>query len=302
MSPQRLLFFAIVMISGIALSWLLYLAEISTPFEATLAPAFQLLGRPVKAVDRALTRVLPIDGVDEAAFGDAIARRYEPHSGGSVEQQLYAQRLLSEVSELGRKGFSYRVYLIETEEPNAFALPGGIVVITTGLLSTLKSESELAAVLAHEVGHVELSHCLDRVRFEILSRKIGSASLGELADLAMTLMLRHTFSKTQEEEADEYAWAYLRQSDYDPWALGLAFHRLLEGHGETGHERSALNPVLEYLQTHPHLELREERYRERAKVWRENHPSDQRYVGRSNLLSLTPMSIDDSDSSEWKTD
>ena len=60
-----------------------------------------------------------------------------------------------------------------TPMPNAFALPGGVIIVTGGLLKTLKSEAELAAVLSHEMGHIELSHCLDTVRFQLLARKDG---------------------------------------------------------------------------------------------------------------------------------
>lgn len=302
MSRLRLVFFVLLVLGGAGLSVLLYRAEITTPFRATLAPAFQLLGRPVKSVDRALTRVLPIDDLDEAAYGDAIASRYEEFNGGTRKQQKYVQQLLTTVAEGGRKGFRYRAFLYETTVPNAFALPGGIVVVTTGLLSTLHSEAELVSVLAHEVGHVELSHCIDGVRFEILERKMGSAPLGELADVAMTVMMRHAFSKTQEEEADEYAWAWLQQSQYDIAGEGRAFHALQESDrpvssaGEGRREQP--HPILEYLQSHPHLELREERYRERARNWSAAHPGEQRYSGYRNLLQLRAMS-DESFMEEW---
>lgn len=307
MSHLRAVFLVLLLLLGGALSVALYRAEIDTPFRATLAPAFQLLGRPVKSVDRALTRVLPVDDLDEAAYGDAIAARYEGYNGGTAKQQAYVQALLTAVAQGSRKGFRYRAFLYETTVPNAFALPGGVVVVTTGLLSTLHSEAELVAVLAHEVGHVELSHCMDGVRFEILERKLHSAPLGELADLAMTVMMRHAFSKTQEEEADEYAWAWLQQSSYDMDGEGGAFRSLRAGlqgetRSETGHEsgpgpgsgkgsesREQPHPLAEYFQSHPHLELREERYAERARAWRRAHGGEMRYPGYRNLRELRPM-------------
>lgn len=311
MSHLRAVFLVLLLLLGGGLSVALVRAEINTPFRATLAPAFQLLGRPVKSVDRALTRVLPVDDLDEAAYGDAIASRYESYNGGTAKQQAYVQALLTTVSQGSRKGFRYRAFLYETTVPNAFALPGGVVVVTTGLLSTLHSEAELVAVLAHEVGHVELSHCMDGVRFEILERKLHSAPLGELADLAMTVMMRHAFGKTQEEEADEYAWAWLQQSSYDVAGEGRAFRSLRAGlqgetRSETGREsdggpgsdpgsgkgseaREQPHPLVEYFQSHPHLELREERYAERARAWRRAHGDEKRYSGYRNLTELRPM-------------
>ncbi len=291
MNLLRYIFLSAILIAGFFLSYMIYREEVKVPFGATLAPAFQLLGRPIKNVDRALTQVLPIDSLDEARYGDVIYRRYKPYNGGTQEDQAYVQRLVETISLSGKKGFTYHGLILDSAEMNAFALPGGVVFVTSGLLHNMHSEAELAAVLAHEVGHVELSHCLDSVRFEIAARKIGTAPLGELADLAMNLMLRHSYSKTQEEEADEYAWSFLKQSSYSPEGEGLAFARLLKRYGTSG---TASNVVSEYFKSHPYLELREARYRTRFQEWIADHPNEERKYGYKNLQERTTLADDPS--------
>ena len=295
----------ILLAGGSLLVFALTKAEIRLPFESTLAPAFHILGKPIKRVDRALTRVLPIDEVDEARYGEAIALRYESFNGGTEADQAYVQSLIETVAAGTQKGFRYRAFIVETRSPNAFALPGGVVVVTSGLLETLKSESELVAVLAHEVGHVELSHCIDAVRLEIAAKKIGAAPLGEIADFAMNLMMRHSYSKTQENEADEYAWAYIKSSSYAPTGLGRSFRRLrtyYDPNRSDNETQRAPHPVSEYFQSHPHLEFRVDKYLERAKAWRKAHPDEERCVGTSLLVARTPLNTVTHDPSQWSTE
>lgn len=306
MNRIRWIFFSLLVITGSTLIFVLTKAKIRLPYESTLAPAFQLLGRPVKRMDRALTKVLPVDNIDEKEYGEAIALRYEQYNSGTAADQAYIQSLIEHVSADASKGFRYKALIIDDISPNAFALPGGVVVVTAGLLETLQSESELVAVLAHEVGHVELSHCLDSVRMEIVANKIGSAPLGELADMAMTMMMRHTYSKTQEDEADEYAWAWIRNSQYAPSGHGLSFGRLIEydrpdvdGGSNEAETQRAPHPISEYFQSHPHLEHRKEKFSERARVWRKQHSDEERCIGRNHLKNRSAMHESDYDANEW---
>jgi predicted Zn-dependent protease len=94
------------------------------------------------------------------------------------------------------------------------------------LPGALQSEAQVVSVLAHELGHIERGHCFDKVRFELVARKVGSDTLGALADFAAQLLLRHSYSKTTEDEADEYAWELLVNSEYDPRGVGGAFESL----------------------------------------------------------------------------
>jgi predicted Zn-dependent protease len=162
------------------------------------------------------------------------------------------------------------------------ALPGGVILVTRELLSVLRSESEVVSVLAHEVGHVELGHCFDAVRFQLLTRKIGSSSLGALADMAAQMLLRH--SKTMEDEADQYAYELLLNSQYDPSGVGNSFASLRR-YKAKARTPSGLNPIRDYFMSHPPLEIREAEFKARAAVWWKMHAGERRYVGQQNLTA-----------------
>jgi predicted Zn-dependent protease len=170
------------------------------------------------------------------------------------------------------------------------------------LLSTLRSEAELVAVLSHEVGHIEQGHCFDAVKFQLVTAKVGAETLGELADLASRFLVRHAFSKTQENEADEYAWSRLTGSHYDPAAAGGAFAAMIAwvrasspGGGGSAHA----NLLRDYFSSHPPLEIREAKYRERAESWWRSHGGERRYTGSSNLTDRKSLPGGADRAHEW---
>ena len=81
------------------------------------------------------------------------------------------------VAEVGSTPFEFKFYLIKSQEPNAFAIPGGYVFVTTGLLVLAENEQEIAGVLSHEIAHVtmrHISHLIDR------SKRINIASMAAM--------------------------------------------------------------------------------------------------------------------------
>lgn len=260
--------------------------RVQTPLESTLTRTYQVLGRPVQSLDRAFSRVIPIDSLDEKEFGEAIAARYAAAPQGDAASRQYLQEIVDQLAVFAKKPFHYRVFLLPHGVPNACALPGGVILVTEGLLKALGSEAELAAVLAHEMGHVERGHCLAAVKFQVLFHKLQAPSLGKLADFAVGVMLRHAFSKTQENQADDYAFALMLRTPYDPAAIGGAFASLQAYAAKAGHARPEprhADPVRDYFMTHPPLALRHDKYLQAARIWWQNHPEVKRYIGAANL-------------------
>ena len=283
----RLTGLVVLLGGGIALAVALSLRREGTPLPSSLAPAFQLAGTPVKAIDHLVTRVIPVSEVDERELGEILRVRFAAASrpGDSTELR-YLNDLMHSLATGARKPFEYRVYLLPYDEPNAMALPGGVILVTRGLLPALGSEAELVAVLAHEQGHVERGHCLDAVKFELLAQRVGSRTLGSIADFAVSLLLSHSFSNTQEDDADEYAYAALLASPYDPRGAGRAFASLLRlqrAHGVRAAASRGADPMRDYFMSHPPLELREAKFRERAEAWWRLHPAEVRRLGEQNL-------------------
>jgi beta-barrel assembly-enhancing protease len=279
MNRIRIIAFVLILATGIGLIVLLTGKKTPAPMKATMAPAFENLGRPIDTVNRALTRVMPVNSLDEKKYGEAIARRYQRNGDINALEESYLNSLISQLAKFAVKPFQYRVFIIGEENwgPNAYALPGGIILVTRSFLGLLKSEAEIVAILAHEMGHIERSHCLNSIRFKLAAEKIEAAPLGELADFCVNFFISHAFSKTEENEADDYAFQLLLNTNYDPYAMADAFSVLIKHFEETSTSRS--NIFSEYLMTHPYLDLREAKYREEARQWWEDHDGETRTRG-----------------------
>lgn len=138
----------------------------------------------------------------------------------------------------------YRFIPVESSAMNAVGAPGGFVAVTTGLLRSARSEDEVAAVLAHEVAHVQLGHTMQPVeaarRQEHLTGVLleGSGDLvhaffGKVVSAGTDFVVDRGFGKKNELAADALAARILEQAGYDPSALA-AFIGRLEGASAKG--------------------------------------------------------------------
>lgn len=181
---------------------------------------------------------------EEAALG---AKAYTP----AVQQQggFYRDRALEEyVQSVGmrvarvshRPNLNYRYRVLNSSVPNAFALPGGFIVINRGLLVHLSSEAELAAVLGHETGHVTAKHSLAGYQRALAANLLltgvsvaagGKTGVMEISSVT-TSLLENGFSRDQEREADWLGIDYMVRAGYNPEGavrLQEYFYRQLEG-------------------------------------------------------------------------
>src|ERR1041384_4508264 len=120
---------------------------------------------------------------------------------------------------------TYRITILNSPNVNAFALPGGYLYVTRGLLALANDSAELAAVIAHEMGHVTANHGLARQRKEaeeVLATKVVTDVLGE-SEVAKVALIRGKlrlaqFSRNQELEADAIGIRSIGRAGYDPYA------------------------------------------------------------------------------------
>ena len=143
---------------------------------------------------------------------------------------------------------------------NAFALPGGQVFITEGLLNRLENEAQVAGVLGHEIGHVIARHSAQQMAKgqlgQILSVAVGVGAdndqgRGRNAQLVAAMVNQMTqlhYSREDESEADHYGLKYMAEAGYDPGAM-LAVMKILK-------EASGGQHPPEFLATHPLPETR----------------------------------------------
>ena len=87
-------------------------------------------------------------------------------------------------------------------------------------------------MLAHEIGHLELGHCFELVRSELLARRSRNVVLGRLADELLGILVRRGYSPAAEAESDAYAFALLVASRYDPAGLAASFSSMLASRGQ----------------------------------------------------------------------
>ncbi|HSO41639.1 MAG TPA: M48 family metalloprotease [Rhodospirillales bacterium] len=158
-------------------------------------------------------------------YGDAELEAYVQKVGASLAAQ-------GEVPEL-----SYTFTVLDDEMINAFALPGGYVHITRGLMALADNEAEMASVLGHELGHITARHAAQRYS-QSIATNIGVGLLGvlgavaglptgtaDIAGLGAQVYLQ-SYSRDQELEADELGIRYMTRAGYDPAAMATFFRKL----------------------------------------------------------------------------
>ncbi len=161
-----------------------------------------------------------------------------------------------------RKDIKYEVRVVESNEPNAFALPGGYMFITTAALKQMRNEAELAGVMGHEMAHVEKRHGIKKLQEQLVGMGIAVAAMGSTQDAnvqaagAVALGLAMSgFSREHENESDKIGARLSAKAGYDPRGL-VAFLEtirlqerpnveLLSDHPTTGKRISALNQQIE---------------------------------------------------------
>lgn len=166
----------------------------------------------------------------EAVLDDPLWQNYITNLG---------QRIVA-VSDRSDLPFSFTV--IESDQVNAFAAPGGYVYFYTGLLREMDTESELAAVMAHEISHVVARHSIVRVQSVLGISVLMELALGEGSDNAKALagaalgIVMSGYSRSQETEADNFGVTYMTRAGWHPNGMVNMFEKLkaLSGHKEMG--------------------------------------------------------------------
>lgn len=154
----------------------------------------------------------------------------------------------------------YRFLLLDSDEINAFATPGGFIFITRGMLECATDEAMLAAVLAHEIGHVQLEHGIKAIKASrwtdtitktaIAGVAMTSAEMAEvtavfddsIGDITQTLVV-NGYSKDQEKKADEAAAVILARAGYDSEAIIFMLEEMNRRWNPGGHDFAATHPT-----------------------------------------------------------
>lgn len=207
-------------------------------------------------------QVLLIDPAQEAQMGLQSFQKIKRQTPISRDRRAAAQlqsvgRRIAGVVSMPHAQWEF--VLFESDEPNAFALPGGKIGVNTGILPITKNEAGLATVIAHEIAHVTARHGAERMSQGLLVQVGGaalSAALGGQSpvtrDVAMQAYGLGTkvgvmlpYSRTQEYEADRIGLLYMARAGFDP-SEAIAFWQRFKAHNRGQGGRSP-----EFLSTHP---------------------------------------------------
>jgi predicted Zn-dependent protease len=131
-----------------------------------------------------------------------------------------------------KQDVTWTFIVLDSDGVNAHAAPGGFVHITRGALALIRTESELAAVLAHEIAHVDLAHTINDLKKSSLIKTAKQMAPGELvenlATAAFTQVRGHVYDSKQEEAADAAALTLTNSATYAPTSLGTFLERVVE--------------------------------------------------------------------------
>ena len=170
-----------------------------------------------------------------------------------------------------KQGYKIDLYFVKDASINAFALPGGKVVVQTGLIENAKSWEEVMGVLGHELAHVSRRHHTRGIINNVGIYTLLSALIGDISAIAGTFasmggdLASLSNSRTFENEADETGWDYLVQAKINPAGLTTFFETIKK------EEKSQLDSIankqvdLSFLSTHPAIDDRIKHLKEKQK-------------------------------------
>ncbi len=153
---------------------------------------------------------------------------------------------------LGTTEYDHHIWVVKEDQINAYTLPGGYILVNSGLIEFSDSPEEVAAVIAHELGHVEHRHVVSRLVKEfgltILFSVLSGGDPVLISELSRSL-LSSMFSRKQEAEADEFSWELMAKADMDPRILATFFRKLKD-------EYPSMPDEFEFMSSHPHHNAR----------------------------------------------
>lgn len=148
------------------------------------------------------------------------------------------------------EGIDFHVHVIRSDEVNAFALPGGPIVIYSGLIEQAERPEQIAGVLGHEMAHATLRHGLERISQAVGLGAAAAILLGDVQGIILTgaeilqFATLNSYSRDQEGAADREGVRMLYEAGIDPMALTEFFESLHKEHGD-------VPGAISWLSTHP---------------------------------------------------
>lgn len=207
-----------------------------------------------------------------------------------------AQALQDYVSTIGQKmaantersDVQYKFTLLDSPMVNAFALPGGYVYVTRGLMALANNEAEFAGVVGHEIAHITARHAAERYSQNVLT-SLGAAAIGLALDSSAasqalgvgSQLYMSSYSRGQENQSDDLGIRYLDKAGYDTFAMA-SFLNSLDRESQLGNANASSSGGVDYFATHPKTADRVNQ----ATSIAAGYPANQKTVNRDVYLRM----------------
>ncbi len=226
----------------------------------------------------------------------AMGREYDPQIVASFgeykndELLAFIQQKGEEMGKIShRPKLEYHFRILDTPVINAFAVPGGYLYFTRGILAQFNNEAELIGVLGHEMGHVTARHTVSQQSKQQLGQlllvggMIASEDFRDFAGYAMQGMqlLFLKFSRDHERESDKLGVEYASKIQYDPQEMANFFNTLSRMSATDGP-----GGVPTFLSTHPDPGDRYQAVTKQAQEWKQKLPNDNWMVNEESYLRM----------------
>jgi predicted Zn-dependent protease len=216
--------------------------------QLSLIPASQILPMSFDEYKGFLSKHPVVEQGEEAAMVTRVGKRIQ----GAVERYFAEQNLSSRL-----KGYQWEFHLVQDKEANAWCMPGGKVVVYTGILPITKDENGLAVVLGHEIAHAVANHGGERMSQALLVEMGGltlDAALSQNPGKTNGMFLAAyglgaqvgvllPYSRLHESEADHLGLIFMAMAGYDPRGAVTFWERMM------ANKQGAAPP--EFMSSHP---------------------------------------------------
>jgi predicted Zn-dependent protease len=256
---------ALLAVVGLALGGLWLAGRKNADAPVSPAAIVNLIADWQREASRVPMRLTRISDAEEVRIGDQLAQSYgayfrKPSTTQELAMEAYVRTIGAQLAARARRKLSFTFHYIPQEGfVNAFALPGGHVFIGQGMISLMDSEDQLAAVLGHEIEHIDHYHAVERLQVEAKLRQLNLGVVGALASIPVAVF-QAGYGKQQEFEADREGMRLAGRSGYAPHGAVRLFERMAEMHEQyvikartppSEMSQLALESLRGYFRSHP---------------------------------------------------
>jgi len=231
---KRLPIFFVVLAVGVTALYFSQRRHDSTPVSANAV--VEVAADAQRDLSRVPMRLTRLSDDEEIAIGNQLADQYSGVTAQLSPEELglesYVRRVGNNLLLHAHRRLPYSFHLVPNRAMiNAFSLPSGPVYVGEGLLGLMTSEDQLAAVLGHEVEHIDHYHCVERVQIEARLRNLRLDVVGALVQIPLTVW-EAGYNKDEELEADREGMRLAVLSGYSPYGAVTLFEKFARLHNE----------------------------------------------------------------------